>query len=59
MIELKRVYWSGHAACMVEMRNDHRIGKPERKRSLGRPNYRWEADIKMDLREIRLDSFGS
>jgi len=32
----------------------HRIlvGKPERKRPLGRPRHRWEDNIKMDLREV-------
>jgi hypothetical protein len=28
------------------------VGKPERKRPLGRPRHRWEDNIKMDLREI-------
>jgi hypothetical protein len=28
------------------------IGKPESKRSLGRPRRRWEDGIRMDLREI-------
>jgi hypothetical protein len=28
------------------------VGKPEGKRSLGRPRRRWEDNIKMDLREI-------
>jgi hypothetical protein len=28
------------------------VGKPEGKRSLGRPRRRWEDDIKMDLREV-------
>ena len=27
------------------------LGKPERKRPLGRPRHRWE-DIKMDLQEV-------
>jgi hypothetical protein len=27
------------------------IGKPEGKRSLGRPRRRWEGNIKMNLRE--------
>jgi hypothetical protein len=30
-------------------------GKPEGKRPLGRPVRRWEDNIKMDLREIRID----
>jgi hypothetical protein len=31
------------------------VGKPERKRSLGRPRSRWVDNIKMDLREIGWD----
>jgi hypothetical protein len=55
-------------ACSThgEKRNAYRIlvGKPEGKRSLGRPIRRWEDNIKMDLREIGwgwygLDLFGS
>jgi hypothetical protein len=30
-------------------------GRPEGKRSLRRPRRRWEDNIKMDLREIRID----
>jgi hypothetical protein len=30
------------------------FGKSEGKRPLGRPRHRWEDNIKMDLREIRL-----
>jgi hypothetical protein len=41
---------------MGEGRNVYRVlvGKPERKRPLGRPWSRWEDGIKMDLREIGL-----
>jgi hypothetical protein len=28
------------------------IGKPEGKRQLGKPSYRWEDNIKMDLQEV-------
>jgi hypothetical protein len=28
------------------------VGKPEGKRLLARPRYRWEDGMKMDLREI-------
>ena len=28
------------------------MGKPEGKKSLGRPRRRWEDNIKMDLREV-------
>jgi len=38
----------------VEGRVVHRVlvGKPEGKRSLGRPKRRWEDYIKMDLQEV-------
>jgi hypothetical protein len=38
---------------MGSKRNAYRIlvGKPERKRPLGRPRRRWVANIKIDLRE--------
>jgi hypothetical protein len=57
----KKVYilrWAGHVARMGEKRNAYMIlvGKPEGKRSLGRPRRRWVENIKMDLtREIRWD----
>jgi hypothetical protein len=31
------------------------VGRPEGKGPLGRPRRRWEANIKMDLREIGID----
>jgi hypothetical protein len=31
------------------------VGRPEGKKPLGRPRRRWEANIKLDLREIRID----
>ena len=30
------------------------VGKPEGKRSLGRPRRRWEDNIRMDLQEVGL-----
>jgi len=43
-----------HVACMGEMRNVYNIlvGKPERKRPLGRRRSRWEDNIVKDVREI-------
>ena len=40
---------------MGDRRDVYRVsmGKPERKRLLGRPRYRWEDNIKMDLQEVR------
>jgi hypothetical protein len=42
---------------MEEGRGVYRIlfGRPEGKRPLGRPRHRWEDNIKMYLREIRID----
>jgi hypothetical protein len=39
---------------MGERRGSYRalVGKPEGRRSLGRPRRRWEDNIKMDLREV-------
>jgi hypothetical protein len=31
------------------------VGRPEGKRTLGRPRRRWEDNIKMDFREIGID----
>jgi hypothetical protein len=54
MLKSRRMRWVGHVARMVEKRNAYRIlvGKPEGKRSLGRPRHRWVNNIKMDLREM-------
>jgi hypothetical protein len=42
---------------MGKTRNAYRIlvGKPEGKRTLGRPRRRWVDNIKIDLREIGWD----
>jgi hypothetical protein len=32
------------------------VGKPERKRPLGRPRHRWEVNIKTDLQEVGCES---
>jgi hypothetical protein len=39
MIKSRRIRWAGHVARMGEKRNAYRklVGKPERKRPLGRP----------------------
>jgi hypothetical protein len=53
-IKSRRMWWAGHVACMGEEIKVYKVlvGKPEGKRSLGRPRRRWEDGIKMDLREI-------
>jgi hypothetical protein len=59
VIKLRRMRWAGHVACIGEGRDVYRVlvGRPERKRPVGRPRHRWEDNIKMDLRdrEIGID----
>jgi hypothetical protein len=51
IIKSRRVRLAGHVARMVKKRKACRllVGKPERKRPLGRPRCRWVDNIKMDL----------
>jgi hypothetical protein len=57
MIKLRRVRWAGHAARIGEKRNAYKVvvGKPERKRPLGRSRRRSMDNIKMNLRQIEWD----
>jgi hypothetical protein len=50
----RRIRWAGLVACMEEGRGVYRVlvGKPERKRLLGRPRCRWEENIKMYLQVV-------
>ncbi|KAJ4426317.1 hypothetical protein ANN_27131 [Periplaneta americana] len=56
-IKSRRLRWAGHVARMGESRNAYRVlvGRPERKRPLGRPRRRWGDNIKMDLRDVGYD----
>ena len=60
VIKSRRVRWAGHIALMGERRGVYRVllGKPEGKRSLGRPRRRWEDNIKMDLQEVGCGGMG-
>jgi hypothetical protein len=41
---------AGHVECMGAIRNVYNIlvGKPEGKRTLGKPRHRWKGNIRMD-----------
>jgi hypothetical protein len=54
VIKSRRIILAGNVACMGEKRGAHRIlvGRPEGRRSLGRPRRRWEYNIKMYLQEV-------
>jgi hypothetical protein len=47
----------GHVARMGEGRDVYRVlvGRPEGKRPLGWYRWRWEDNIKMDVKEIGID----
>jgi len=49
VIKSRRMRWAGHVAQMGERRGVYRVlvGKPEAKRSLGRPRHRWEDNINL------------
>jgi hypothetical protein len=54
IIKSRRMRWSGHVARMGEKKNAYRllVGKPEGKRTLGRPRRRWVNNITMVLGEV-------
>jgi len=54
VIKSRRMRWAGHVARMGEEREVYRflLGKPEGRRPLGRPRYRWVDIIRMDLQEV-------
>jgi hypothetical protein len=57
VIKSRRMRWAGYVARMGEGRGIYRVlvGRPEGKRPLGRPRNRWEDNIRMDLREKKID----
>jgi hypothetical protein len=54
IIKSRRMRWAGHVARRGQKKNVYRllVGKPERKRPLGRPRRRRIYNIKVDLLEI-------
>ena len=58
MIKSKRLRWPGHVARMEEGRNAFKIliGKFTGKRPLGRPRRRSEATLRIDLKEIGINT---
>jgi hypothetical protein len=54
VIKPRRMRWAGNLACMGERRGVYRIlvGRPERRRPLGRPRRRLEDNIKTDIQEV-------
>jgi hypothetical protein len=58
VIKSRRPRWAGHVARMQEGRSAFKIltGTPAGKRPLGRPMHRWEDNIRMDLKEMGINT---
>ena len=58
VIKSRRLRWAGHVARMEEASSAFKIltGKPTGKRPLGRPRRRWEDNIRMDFKEIAINT---
>ena len=58
VIKSRRLRWAGHVARMEKGRNTFNIltGTLTEKRPLGRPKQRWEDNIRMDLKEIGINT---
>jgi hypothetical protein len=58
VIKSRRLRWAGHVTRMEEGGSAFKMltGILARKRPLGRPRHRWEDNIRMDLREIGINT---
>ena len=58
VIKSRRLRWAVHVARMEKDRSAFKIltGKPTGKRLLGRPRRRWEDNIRMDLKELGINT---
>jgi len=58
VIKSRRLRWAWHVARKEEGRRAFKIltGKPSGKRLLGRPGHRWEDNIRMDPKEIGINT---
>ena len=58
IIKCKRLRWAGHVARMEEGRSAFKIltGKPIGKRPLGRPRRRCEGNVRLDLKEMGINT---
>ena len=56
--ESRSLRWAGHVARMEEGRSAFKVltGTYAGKRPFGRPRHRWEDNIKMDLKEICINT---
>ena len=58
VIKSRRLRWAGHEGRMEESRSPFKIltGTLTGKRPLGRPRRRWEDNIRIDLKEVGINT---
>ena len=58
MTKSRRLRWAGHVPRMQECRSGFQIltGIPTEKRCLGKPRRKWEENIRIDLKEIGINT---
>ena len=58
MRKSRRLRWAGHVARMEDGRSAFKIltCTPTRKRPLGRPRRRWKDNIRIDFKEISINT---
>ena len=58
IVNSRRLRWADHVARMEEGRSAFKMltGTPSGKRPLGRPRRRWEENIRMDPKEIGINT---
>ena len=58
VIKSRRLRWAGHVARIEECKSASKIltGKPTGKRPLGRSRRRWEDNIRIDVKEIVINT---
>ena len=56
MIKSRRLGWAGHVARMEEGAFKILTGKPTGKRPSGKPWSTWEDNIRMDVKEIGINT---
>ena len=59
MIKSRRLGWAGHVARMEKGRSAFEMltaGKPREKRLLEKHRHRWEDNIRMNLKEIGINT---
>jgi len=54
VIKSRRIGWAEHVVYMQDSKGSYKflVGRPDRKKSLGKPWHKWQDDIKICLQEV-------